>query len=284
MRAGLVQLRASDDPAANLPDTLALVAEAAGAGAELVLTPEVTNCVSASRTRQEFVLRHEEEDATLAALRNSARDHGIWILAGSLALKTDDPDGRFANRSFLLDPGGEIAARYDKIHMFDVEVSETETYRESAGYRPGERACLAATPLGRIGMTICYDLRFPHLYRALARAGAEVLTVPAAFSPVTGAAHWEPLLRARAIETGCFVLAPAQSGRHTATRGRARETWGHGMAVSPWGEVLFDMGEGTGAALVDLDLGEVARARTRVPSLAHDRPYAPPEDFTEAVT
>ncbi len=284
MKAGLLQLRASDDPEANLPGTLALVAEAAGAGAEIVLTPEVTNCVSASRTRQQAVLRREEEDATLAALRDAARRQGIWLLAGSLALKTGDPEGRFANRSLLIDPDGAIVARYDKIHMFDVEVSETETYRESAGYRPGESACLAATRFGRIGMTICYDLRFPHLYRALAQAGAEVLAVPSAFSPVTGRAHWEPLLRARAIETGCFVLAPAQSGRHAAERGQARETWGHGLAVSPWGEVILDMGTETGAAIVDLDLGEVAEARRRVPSLEHDRPYAPPEGLTDAVT
>jgi deaminated glutathione amidase len=284
VKAGLLQLRSSDDPAANLPRTLLLVAEAAAQGAEIVLTPEVTNCVSASRSRQQAVLAREEEDATLAALREAARAHGVWLLAGSLAVKTGDPDGRFANRSLLLAPDGEVAARYDKIHMFDVEVSETETYRESAGYRPGDRAVVARTPLGRIGMSVCYDLRFPHLYRALAQAGAEVLTVPSAFSPVTGAAHWEPLLRARAIETGCFVLAPAQSGRHAAERGRARETWGHGMAVAPWGEVILDMGVETGAAVVDLDMAEVGKARRRVPSLAHDRPFDPPQGRTDAVT
>ncbi len=276
MRAALLQLRSSDDPAENLPVTLDRVAAAAAEGAALVLTPEVTNCVSADRARQQAVLHAEADDPTLAALRDAARDHGLWLLAGSLALKTADADGRFANRSLLIAPDGGIAARYDKIHMFDVAVSETETYRESAGYRPGDRAVLARTPLGRIGMTICYDLRFPHLYRALAQAGAQVLTVPSAFSPVTGAAHWEPLLRARAIETGCFVLAPAQSGRHRAAQGRPRATWGHSLAVAPWGEVLLDMGEAPGMALVDLDLSQVEAARARVPSLDHDRPFDGP--------
>ncbi len=276
MRVGLVQLTASDDPEENLPATLARVAEAAAQGAELVATPEVTNCVSTSRTRQRAVLRREDEDATLAALREAAARHGTWILAGSLALRTDDPDGRFANRSFLIDATGRITARYDKIHMFDVEVSETESYRESAGYRPGEAAVLGDLGAVRLGLTICYDIRFPHLYRRLAQAGAGILSVPSAFSPVTGAAHWEPLLRARAIETGCFVLAPAQTGRHAAARGRSRETYGHSMVVAPWGEVLLDMGVAPGAALVDLDLSETEAARARVPSLWNDRAFGGP--------
>ncbi|RYH10840.1 carbon-nitrogen hydrolase family protein [Tropicimonas sp. IMCC6043] len=276
MRAGLLQLNVSDDPAANLPETRKLLDRAVGEGAGFVLTPEVTNCVSASRTRQREVLQPEAEDRTLAGLREAAALHGIWLLIGSLALQTDDPDGRFANRSFLIDPSGGIVARYDKIHMFDVEVSETETYRESAGFRPGAEAVLAETPIGRIGMTVCYDIRFPQLYRRLAQAGAEILTIPAAFSPVTGAAHWEPLLRARAIECGAYVLAPAQTGTHAASRGRARNTHGHAMAVSPWGEVLADAGTDTGITLVDLNLQAVARARARVPSLAHDRPFGGP--------
>lgn len=277
-----MQLCCADDPAANLPVTLELVAEAAARGAELVLTPEVTNCVSTSRSHQQAVLVREDEDATLAALRAVAGTHGIWLLAGSLALRTDDPEGRFANRSLLIGPDGEIVARYDKIHMFDVEVSDTETYRESGGFRSGDRAVLAGTPLGRIGMTVCYDLRFPHLYRDLAQAGAELLTVPSAFSPITGAAHWEVLLRARAIETGCFVLAPAQSGRHSVSRGRARETYGHSLAVAPWGEVMLDMETGPGAAVIELDLAEVSKARKRVPSLVHDRPYDAPLGLTDA--
>ncbi|MCB1314181.1 MAG: carbon-nitrogen hydrolase family protein, partial [Sedimentitalea sp.] len=253
MRAALIQLTSGDDPQANLPVTQALIAEAAAAGAGFALTPEVTNCVSGSRSRQTAVLRHEEDDPTLAALRAQAADLGIWLLIGSLALKTDDADGRFANRSFLISPEGGIVARYDKIHMFDVQVTPEETYRESEGFRPGDRAVVADAGFGRIGLSVCYDIRFPHLYQALARAGARILTIPAAFSPVTGAAHWQPLLRARAIETGCYVLAPAQTGRHAATEGRARTTHGHSMAVSPWGEVRVDGGTEPGVHLVALD-------------------------------
>ncbi|MGB3409433.1 MAG: carbon-nitrogen hydrolase family protein, partial [Jannaschia sp.] len=226
MKVGLLQLTASDDPAANLTETRRLLAEAVAQGATFVTTPEVTNCVSTDRAHQRAVLRTEAEDTTLAALRHDAQVHDIWLLIGSLALRTDDADGRFANRSFLIDPKGRIAARYDKIHMFDVAVDETETYRESAGYRPGDSAALAETPWGKLGMTVCYDIRFPLLYRRLAQAGAAFLTVPAAFSPVTGAAHWEVLLRARAIETGCFVIAPAQTGTHASATARMRSTWG----------------------------------------------------------
>jgi predicted amidohydrolase len=276
LSAALVQLGASDDPAANLPETERLVREAAARGAALVLTPEVTNCVSASRTRQREVLREEADDPTLARLREVAADCGVRLLIGSLALRSGDPDGRFVNRSFLIGPDGGIAARYDKIHMFDVEIGDGESYRESAGYRPGTRAVLADTPLGGIGLTICYDMRFPALYRRLAQAGAEILTVPSAFTVPTGRAHWEPLLRARAIETGCFVLAPAQWGRHAATRGRQRETWGHSLAVDPWGRVLADAGEGTGVTLLELDLAEVAEARGRIPSLSGDRAFEGP--------
>lgn len=276
MRAALVQLTSGDDPAANLPVTRAMLAEAAAEGAGWVLTPEVTNCVSASRTRQAEVLHLEADDPTLSALRDDAAALGIWLLIGSLALKTGDADGRFANRSFLIAPDGGIAARYDKIHMFDVAVSETETYRESAGYRPGTQAVTTGIPGFQVGLTICYDLRFPYLFRALAKAGAGVITVPSAFSPVTGAAHWEPLLRARAIETGAYVLAPAQTGRHAAARGRVRETHGHSLAISPWGEVLADGGTDPGITLVDLDPAEVDNARQRIPSLTHDRAFEGP--------
>lgn len=271
MRVGLIQLNGTDDPASNLATLQSLIAEAARQGAEFVLTPEVSNCISTSRAHQEAVLTCEEKDLFLAGLSATAAEHAIWLLAGSLALKTNDPDGRFANRSFLIDPEGRITARYDKIHMFDVAVSEQETYRESKGYRPGEAAVLAKTPFGIVGLTICYDLRFPYLYRDLAKAGAVILTAPSAFSQVTGRAHWETLLRARAIETGCFLLAPAQTGQHN-----GRATYGHSMIVAPWGEVLLDMGEGPGAAVVDIDLGEVDKARQRVPSLSHDRPYQKP--------
>jgi predicted amidohydrolase len=276
MRAGLVQLTVTDDPAANLPVTVDLVRQAAAEGAGFVLTPELTNGLSSSRAHQRGVFRHEEDDPTLAALRDEARTTGIWLLIGSLGLLTNDADGRFANRSLLVGPDGEVKARYDKIHMFDVNVSETEVYRESDGYRPGTRAVLAETPFAKVGMTVCYDVRFPALYRRLAQAGAEVITVPAAFNHITGAAHWETLLRARAIETGCFVLAPAQTGFHPETAGKGRRTHGHSLAVAPWGEVLADGGTEPGVALVDLDLARVAEARHRVPSLTHDRDFAGP--------
>lgn len=276
MRAGLVQLNVGDDPAVNLPVTVDLVRRAAAGGAGFVLTPECTNALSGNRAHQRSVLRHEADDPTLATLRDEAARAGIWLLIGSLGLLTHDADGRFANRSFLIGPGGDIAARYDKIHMFDVNVSETEIYRESAGYRPGATAVLADAGFARIGMTVCYDLRFPHLYRRLAQGGAQILTVPAAFNHITGAAHWEVLLRARAIETGCFVLAPAQTGYHAETGGKGRRTHGHSLAIAPWGEVLSDGGIEPGITLVDLDLTEVEAARARVPSLSHDREFAGP--------
>lgn len=253
-----------------------LMREAAANGAGFILTPEVTNCVSLSRSHQNEVLNLEETDPTLAGLREEATNLGIWLLIGSLGLKTGDPDGRFANRSFLIGPDGDIHARYDKIHMFDVQVTEAETFRESDGYRPGCKAVLADTPFGKIGMTICYDLRFPELHRSLAQAGAEILTVPAAFSPVTGAAHWESLLRARAIETGCYVLAPAQTGTHKSSRGKTRETYGHSVAIAPWGEVLTDAGAEAGITYVEFDLSNVSDARRRVPSLTHDRDFKGP--------
>ncbi|GLS86294.1 amidohydrolase [Cypionkella aquatica] len=276
MRAGLVQLTVGDDPAANLGVTQARIAEAVAAGAGFVLTPECSNLLSSSRTHQRSVMQHEDQDTTLAALREQAAQAGIWLLIGSLGVLTHDEDGRFANRSFLIAPTGEIAARYDKIHMFDVNVSETEVYRESAGYRPGTKAVLAETPFAKIGMTVCYDVRFPHLYRRLAQAGAQIITVPAAFNHITGEAHWHSLLRARAIENGCFILAPAQTGFHPETHGKGRNTYGHSVAISPWGDVLADAGTAPGVTLVDLDLDEVGRARARVPSLTHDRTFSGP--------
>lgn len=276
MRAALVQLTATDDPAANLPVTCDLIRRAAASGADFVLTPEVTNCVSNSRTRQQMVLQHQDDDQTLAALCALASEFRIWLLIGSLALKTSDPDGRYTNRSFMITPTGQIAALYDKIHMFDAQVSPTESFRESAGYRPGENATVLATDVGTIGMTICYDVRFPHLYRALAKAGAQILTVPAVFARTTGAAHWETLLRARAIETGCFVLAPAQTGTHAAVKGSPRQSWGHSLAISPWGKVLADAGDAVGITMLDLDLTDVDAARRRIPSLTHDRDFEGP--------
>ena len=276
MRAGLVQLTVGDDPAANLAVTQSYIAAAVAGGAGFVLTPECTNLLSSSRTHQRAVMRHEDQDETLAVLRDQAAKAGLWLLIGSLGVLTHDADGRFANRSFLISPTGDIAARYDKIHMFDVNVSETEVYRESAGYRPGTKAVLAETPFAKIGMTVCYDVRFPHLYRRLAQAGAQIITVPAAFNHITGAAHWHTLLRARAIETGCFVLAPAQTGFHPETNGKGRNTYGRSLAIAPWGEILADAGTEPGVSFVDLDLDAVTKARARVPSLTHDREFTGP--------
>lgn len=276
MRAALIQLNVSDDPQANLVQTLDWCRQAVAGGAGFLLTPEMTNGLSSSRDHQRSVFRHEEEDETLAALRAFAAQAGVWLLIGSLGLLTHDVDGRFANRSFLIGPEGDIRARYDKIHMFDVNVSETEVYRESASYRPGGRAVLAEAPFGPVGLAVCYDLRFPHLFRRLAQGGARLLTIPAAFNHITGAAHWETLVRARAIETGCFVLAPAQTGFHAESQGKGRRTHGHSLAVAPWGEVLADAGTEPGVTFVDLDLSQVDQARGRVPSLSHDRGFDGP--------
>ena len=277
MKAALVQITASDDPVANLPQTEGLIRQAAGDGADFVLTPEVTNIVSASRTRQNEVLRLQDDDPTLDRLRVVAADTGVWLSIGSLALLSGDDDGRFVNRQFLIRPDGGIAATYDKIHMFDVELGGEESYRESKGYRPGERAVVADSPWGGIGLTICYDMRFPALYRAEAEAGAGIITAPSAFTVPTGRAHWHVLLRARAIETGCFVLAAAQWGTHTASRGRVRETYGRSLAVNPWGEVIADAGEGVGITLVDIDPAEVGRARGKIPALANARKFDFPQ-------
>jgi len=278
MRIGLVQLTVGDEPAANLPETVALIRAAAAGRAEFVLTPECTNLLSANRAHQRNVLHPQDSDPTLAALQSEAATANIWLLIGSLGLLTTDPDGRFANRSLLIAPDGSVHASYDKIHMFDVNVSETEVYRESAGYRPGAQAVLADAAIGKIGMTVCYDLRFPQLYRRLAQFGAQILTVPAAFNHITGAAHWEVLLRARAIETGCYVLAPAQTGFHPEdlSAGKGRRTHGHSLAISPWGEVIADAGTEPGVTFAEIDLAEVTRARTRIPSLTHDRDYTGP--------
>ena len=270
MRTALIQMTSSDDPGENLTTVNGLICDAADAGARFVLTPEVTNCVSASRTRQAEVLHHEIDDAMLPALRDLAAARDIWLLIGSLALK-GEADDRFVNRSFLITPEGRIAARYDKCHMFDVQISETETYRESDGYRPGDRAVVADVDGTPVGLTICYDLRFAYLYRKLALAGARILTVPSAFSPGTGPDHWEPLLRARAIETGCFVLAAAQTGTHACTRGRQRTTYGHSLAIDPWGRVLADAGTGPGVTMVDLNLAMIDDVRRKLPSLDHTR-------------
>ena len=276
MRAAILQLNASDDPSENLLQTLAMVRQAASDAAEFVFTPEVTNCLSTSRSRQNDVLRHQADDQTLAALCNLARELYISISIGSLAVKTDDADGRFANRSFWINPMGEIIGQYDKIHMFDVQISEAETYRESAGYRPGKKAVFAETALGKVGMAICYDMRFPLLANALAQAGSEILLYPAAFSPITGAAHWHSLLRSRAIETGCYVIAAAQTGTHPTSGPKARSTYGHSLVVDPWGKVILDAGMDAGVYAFEIEMKNVARARQKVPSLLNARPFEAP--------
>jgi hypothetical protein len=276
MRAAILQLNASDKPLENLSHILTMVRQAASDGAEFVFTPEVSNCLSTSRSHQNEVLCHQEDDQTLAALCNLARELYISISIGSLALKTGDTDGRFANRSFLINPLGEIVGQYDKIHMFDVQISKTETYRESAGYRPGEKAVVADTALGKVGMAICYDMRFPLLSNALAQAGAESLLYPAAFSPITGAAHWHSLLRARAIETGCYVIAAAQTGAHPTSGPKTRTTFGHSLVVDPWGEVILDAGTNTGVYAFDIEMDNVAKARQKVPSLLNARSFTAP--------
>jgi len=275
MKVAALQLCASDDPVANLALTLSMVQQASEAGAQFIATPEVTNCVSSSRRRQNEVLALQENDQTLAAMCTAAARFGVWISVGSLALKLPDDD-RFTNRSFMIDPSGQIVAQYDKIHMFDVTLSETEQYRESDGYRAGDHAVIADTAFGKIGMTICYDIRFPHLYRGLAKSGASILLIPAAFAQPTGRAHWEVLLRARAIETGCFVIAAAQTGEHQTTQGRPRKTYGHSMIVSPWGEILADAGEDQGIIYADLDLSLVESTRARVPSILSNQSFSEP--------
>ena len=275
MKVAALQLCTSDDPVANLALTLSMVQRAAEAGAQFIATPEVTNCVSSSRRRQNEVLALQENDQTLTALCAAAARFGVWISVGSLALKLPDDD-RFTNRSFMIDPSGQIIAQYDKIHMFDVTLSETEQYRESDGYRAGGHAVIADTAFAKIGMTICYDIRFPHLYRGLAKSGASILLIPAAFARPTGRAHWEVLLRARAIETGCFVIAAAQTGEHQTTQGRPRKTYGHSMIVSPWGEILADAGEDQGIIYADLDLSLVESTRARVPSILSNQSFSEP--------
>jgi predicted amidohydrolase len=275
MKVAALQLCASDDPVANLAHTLSMVQQASEAGAQFIATPEVTNCVSSSRRRQNKVLALQENDQTLAAMCTAAARFGVWISVGSLALKLPDDD-RFTNRSFMIDPSGQIVAQYDKIHMFDVTLSETEQYRESDGYRAGDHAVIADTAFGKIGMTICYDIRFPHLYRGLAKSGASILLIPAAFAQPTGRAHWEVLLRARAIETGCYVIAAAQTGEHQTSQRRPRKTYGHSMIISPWGEIMADAGEDQGIIYADLDLSLVESTRARVPSILSNQSFSEP--------
>ena len=273
---GLLQITASDQPMDNLKVVLQMVRDAHAQGARFIVTPEVTNCVSIDKDHQRRLFHHQKEDPSLKAFQLIAAELGITLMIGSLAVQSNDPDGRFANRCFVIGPDGGIIANYDKIHMFDVVLSQTETFQESKGYRPGDKLVLAPCEFGVVGLTICYDLRFPHLFRDLAKAGAKIITVPAAFSPVSGEAHWHVLLRARAIETGCYIVAPAQTGTHSAASGRQRQTYGHSLVVDPWGKVLADASIDAGITIVEIDLDQVDSARRRIPSLQHDRKYQNP--------
>ena len=270
--AACVQITSGRDPAANLAAASVLVREARSAGASLIATPEVSNMIGLRRRELAALARPEAEDPSVAGYRALAAETGAWLLAGSLILR--GAGDKLVNRSLLIDPQGGIAARYDKIHMFDVEIPDGQSYRESRAYQAGARAFTAALPWGRLGMTVCYDMRFPYLYRTLAKAGADFLSIPSAFTRFTGEAHWHVLLRARAIETGCFVIAPAQCGEHPG----GRETYGHSLIVAPWGEVLGDGGTAPGITLAEIDPAEAAKARAMIPALDHDRDFAAPED------
>ena len=274
MRIALIQTNATGDAARNGERALALIREAADSGAEFVATPEVTNLIAPGREALFATIHDEADDPCLAAIRALAAERGLGILIGSLALKAEGEAERAVNRSFLIDGRGEIVARYDKIHMFEADLGSEGRFREAASYRPGERAITADAGWASLGLTICYDLRFPALYRALAKAGAQVLTVPSAFTAPTGRAHWHILLRARAIETGCFVIAPAQWGpHHGEDETSLRESYGHSLIVDPWGTVLADAGEGEGVVHADLDLTMIEKARKRIPSLSNDRDW-----------
>jgi predicted amidohydrolase len=272
---GLVQMRSGLDPVVNLDTAAKLITEAKAGGAEYVQTPEMTNIMELKRERLFAAIVAEEIDPSLAAFRELARKLAIYLHVGSLAIKL--PGERAANRSFLIDRAGEIIARYDKIHMFDVDLASGESYRESRNFRPGEIAVAADLPWGRLGLTICYDLRFPALYRALAESGSSMLAIPAAFTRQTGEAHWHILVRARAIENGSFVLAAAQGGLHE----NGRETYGHSLVVDPWGRILAEGGVEPGVVLAQIDPAAVATARGRVPSLQHGRRFELTEPMAE---
>ena len=274
-RAALIGLRSGRSPSGNLDAVTALIHQASEAGARYVLTPEMTNVMEIDHERLFASIVEEDDDPTLARLRELARMLGLYLHVGSLAIRVT-PD-KAANRSFLISPSGDIAARYDKIHMFDVDLKGGESYRESRNFRAGDLAVVSDLPWGRLGLTVCYDLRFPSLYRALAEAGAVFLAIPSAFTRQTGEAHWHVLTRARAIETGCFVFAAAQGGKHE----NGRETFGHSLVVDPWGRILAEGGTEPGVIVAEIDPAEVATARGRIPSLGHGRRFEMIEPMAE---
>jgi predicted amidohydrolase len=269
-RVACVQLNAARDIAPNIAAATALIRAAKAQGANFILTPENTGMIEPKRPQMLEKAKPEAEHPAIPAFSALAAEFGVWLLIGSLQIKLDA--ATCANRSFLFDANGRVAARYDKIHMFDVDLQGGESYRESRTFRPGDRAVLADTPWGKVGLTVCYDLRFAYLYRALAQAGASFLTVPSAFTVPTGQAHWHTLLRARAIETGSFVFAPAECGEHA----EGRKTYGHSLIVAPWGEVLADGGEEPGVITAEIDPAKAAEARAMIPALTHDRRFSGP--------
>ncbi|MGE0240241.1 MAG: carbon-nitrogen hydrolase family protein [Parvibaculaceae bacterium] len=264
-RTALIQLRSGRDMARNIAEAARLIRDAARQGAEFVLTPEMTNILETDRERLKGLARREAEDASVAAFADLARDLSLWLLAGSFALK--GPRDKLINRSLLFSPEGAVVARYDKVHLFDVDLPNGQTLRESAAYEAGGPVPLVQLPFATLGLTICYDVRFPHLYKSLAQAGGEILTVPSAFTKVTGEAHWHVLLRSRAIETGSFVLAPAQGGLHEC----GRETFGMSLAVSPTGDITAEGGQEPQVVMTAIDRGQVLEARRRIPVLRHER-------------
>lgn len=269
-RIAVYQARTGIDPAANTASLVAAVERAAAGGAAMLFTPEMSGLLDSDRDRASRSVMRESADKVLDAVRNAARENRIWVQLGSLALRGEGE--RLVNRAFVIDSGGEIRARYDKMHLFDVDLPTGESWRESAVYEGGQRAVLVSgTPVGALGLTICYDVRFPALFERLSEGGAEVIAVPAAFTVPTGKAHWEILLRARAIEAGLFVVAAAQGGSHE----DGRVTYGHSLVVDPWGEVLLDAGDEGGVHFAEIDLARITEVRSRVPALQHRRPVPP---------
>jgi predicted amidohydrolase len=274
LRIALFQSTTGIDPAVNGESLKGAIGEAAAGGARILFTPEMSGLLDRDSRRAARNLRSESEDGVLATCTAAAREHAIWVHVGSLAVR--DSQGKVANRAFVINPDGAVVARYDKMHLFDVDLPTGESWRESAVYGAGEEAVLVdGTPLGRLGLTICYDLRFPDLFARLAETGASAIAVPAAFTVLTGRAHWELLLRARAIEAGLFVIAAAQVGRHE----DGRDTYGHSMVVAPWGDVLLDMGEKRGIGFAEVDLAEVEKVRSRLPALRHRRAIPEPQVY-----
>lgn len=266
-RAALFQMTSGVDPAANAAAMVAQMEQAKRQGADMLFTPEMAGYLDRDRARAAGNLRCEADDVVLSSVRDAAARLGLWVHIGSLPLKDERTDGRWANRAFMIDANGDIRARYDKIHLFDVDLATGESWRESSAYGPGDRVVAVDTPWGRMGMSVCYDLRFPDLYRALTNAGATILLTPAAFTVPTGQAHWHLLQRARAVEAGCYVIAAAQTGAHE----DGRVTYGHSLVVDPWGAIMLDMGEEAGLALADIDLACIEDVRGRVPALANRR-------------